>query len=338
MQPRRILVRSPNWVGDAVMATPALRALRAAHPSAEITLEARPLLEGLLRGLESVDEFVPDAGGSALGRALSLRARRFDWAVLLPDSARVALGPFLARIPRRAGYARDLARRALLTEALEPPSENGRRRPISMIERYLAITRHLGCADSGTHLDLVVDAPLVERMRHRLASAGIAHGDSILAVTPGARFGASKLWPPEHFASACDGIARRFGLRPVLAPAPDEVAIAQAIAGGVKESAIVLADPPATLEELKALISRAALVLTNDTGPRQIAVALSRPVVVVMGPTDPRHTAHHLERQRVLREEVECSPCHLKICPIDHRCMTRLVPERVIAAAEELLA
>ena len=90
--------------------------------------------------------------------------------------------------------------------------------------------------------------------------------------------------------------------------------------------------------ELKALVARSRLVLSNDTGPRQIAVALGRPVVVVMGPTDPRHTAYALERQRVLRERVDCSPCHFRTCPIDHRCMTQLHPDRVVAAAEELLA
>jgi heptosyltransferase-2 len=93
-----------------------------------------------------------------------------------------------------------------------------------------------------------------------------------------------------------------------------------------------------TLSELGALIARAKLLLTNDTGPRQMAVALGTPVISLLGPTDPRHTAHLLERQRVLREPVECSPCHLKVCPIDHRCMQRLAPERVLAAAAELLA
>ncbi|UCE84595.1 MAG: lipopolysaccharide heptosyltransferase II [Deltaproteobacteria bacterium] len=338
MTPRRIFVRSPNWVGDAVMATPALRALRAAHPDAEIVLEARPLLADLWSGLPTFDAFLPDARGSTLTRARALRARGFDWAVLLPDSVRVALAPFLARIPRRVGYARDLARRALLTDALDPPREGGRRLPISMIERYLAITRHLGCEDRGTELDLRVEPELVDRVESRLGACGVGREDAILVVTPGARFGSSKLWPPDHFASACDGIAQRLGLLPVFAPAPDEIPIAETIAQRMKERSLVLKDPPATIAELKALIARCALALTNDAGPRHIAVALSRPVVVVMGPTDPRHTAHHLERQRVLREDVECSPCHLKTCPIDHRCMTRLRPERAVRAALELLA
>jgi heptosyltransferase-2 len=334
----RILVRAPNWVGDVVMATPALRALRRAQPGAEITLEGRPFLAGLVRGLPSVDVFLPDAGPGTLARARALRERGFDWAVLLPDSTRAALGPFLARIPLRAGYAREPLRRALLTLALPPPTEGGRRVPISMIERYLRITRALGCPDAGLAPELVVDAEARERALKRLAEGGLAPGERTLLVTPGASFGSSKLWPPESFAAAADAIARAHGLRVVLAPGPGEEAMARRIAGAMAERAIVLADPPTSLAELVALIAGAALQLGNDTGPRHIAVACGVPAVVVMGPTDPRHTAHLPERQRVLREELPCSPCHLKVCPIDHRCMTRLRPERAVAAAAELLA
>jgi heptosyltransferase-2 len=336
--PGRILVRAPNWVGDVVMATPALRALRSAQPRAEITLEGRPFLAGLVRGLPSLDAFLPDARGGALARGRALRERGFDWAVLLPDSTRAALGPFLARIPVRAGYAREPLRRALLTLALPPPSEGGRRVPISMVERYLRITRALGCPDAGPALELAVDAGARERVVKRLAEAGLGPGERTLVVTPGASFGSSKLWPPESFAAAADAIAGRHGLRAVLAPGPGEEAIARRIAGAMGERALVLADPPTSLAELVALIAGATLQLGNDTGPRHIAVACGVPAVVVMGPTDPRHTAHLLERQRVLREELPCSPCHLKACPIDHRCMTRLRPERVAAAAAELLA
>ena len=340
-RPDKILVRAPSWIGDLVMATPMLRALRGAWPQAKIVLEGRPLLRGLVAGLSSLDEFLPDPGGGArasLARARRLRAYSFDWAVLLPDSVRSALAPFLARIPLRAGYARDPARRALLTRPLAPPSEDGRRVPISMVERYLRISRALDCADPATGVELVVDADARERLERRLRGAGAANGHALLVVTPGASFGSSKLWPTEHFARACDGLAATHGLRTVLAPGPGEESIARDIAAHMKETALCLVDPTADLAELVALVERSALVLTNDTGPRHIAVAVDRPVVVLMGPTDERHTAYQLERQRVLREEVECSPCHLKVCPIDHRCMTRLPPELVIRAAAELLA
>ena len=319
------------------MATPALRALRQAHPAAEVVLEGRPVLAGLVAGLPSIDAFLPDRGG-VWARTRSLRDPGFDWALGLPDSVRAALAPFLARIPVRVGYARDPARRILLTRSLELPSENGRRVPISMTERYLRLTRALGCADPEPGLELAVDPEARERVSRRLRESGVSDSDRLVVVTPGAAFGSSKLWPAHHFAAACDGIAEKLGLRAVLAPGPGEEPIAEAIARDTGSHALSLVDPPLGLAELVALIVGAALVLTNDTGPRHLAVALDRPVVVLMGPTDPRHTAHLLERQRVLREDVECSPCHLKVCPIDHRCLVRLRPERVILAAEELLS
>ncbi len=339
--PERILVRAPTWIGDAVMATPALRALRAAWPRAEIALEGRPAVGALLRGLPSFDRFLADPGrgaGAMLSRARAIRSGRFDWAVLLPDSPRAALAPFLARVPRRTGHARDPLRWGLLTDALTPPREQGQRAAVPMTERYLRITRHLGCADRGDHLELAVDADADAEIARQLAARGVARDERLLVVAPGAAFGPAKRWPPGHFAAACELLARRHGLLPVLAPAASEAGLARAIAGALRVRAVALVEPAPDPSRLVALVARAALVLANDSGPRHVAVALGRPAVVVMGPSDPRPTAQHLERQRVLREPVACSPCGLRRCPIDHRCMTRLRPERVLAAAEELLA
>jgi heptosyltransferase-2 len=338
-RPRRILVRLPNWLGDALMATPALRALREAHPQAELALEGPPAFEVLLRGGPGFDSYLPDAGRRTplRERVRRLRAGRFDWAVLLADSARTALGPWLARIPRRVGYARDALRRALLTDPLAPPRAGARRLPLPMVQRYLRIVAAVGCPARGTALALAVEPAAAARLAERLAGRGLA-GSRLATVTPGASFGASKLWPPAAFAEACDALTDRLGLVPVLAPAPAEVTLARSVAAAMRRPAPVLDDPPTSLEELAALVARSALLLTNDTGPRQLAVALGTPAVVLMGPTDPRHTAVNLERQRVLREEVGCSPCHLKRCPTDHRCMARLSPARVLAAAAELLA
>ncbi|MFP8875514.1 MAG: lipopolysaccharide heptosyltransferase II [Myxococcota bacterium] len=340
--PRRILVRCPNPVGDAVMATPALRALRRAQPRAEITLLGPASHSGLLSGLDSFDHFLPIRGnglGEMLARLRVLRARHFDWAVLLPDSPRVALEAWLAGARRRAGYARDPLRRQLLNDPIEPPLEGGRRMPFSMIERYLRITRLFGAPDAGTSLDLRVDADASERVAARLAALGRQPAERLLVVAPGAAFGPSKLWPPRHFARACDLLQRRFGLVPVLVAAPNdtEIRIVREVASLARERCISLADTKGDLEDLKALVGAAALVVCNDTGTRHVAVALERPVITLMGPTDPRHTHHLLERQRVLYEAVECRPCGRPTCPIDHRCLVNLPPERVLEAAAELL-
>lgn len=339
--PAKILVRGPRWVGDAVMATPALRALRRAHPRAQIALAVAPHLAALFRGHPSCDALLPvppPRGATALWRQIrALAGQGFDWAVLLPDSPRAALPAWGARIPVRAGYARDPLRRFLITTQVPLPRERGRRVPISMIERYLRITRALGCEDAGQELEVRIDPDARAAVLGRLGGAGIGEGSGYAVITPGASFGASKLWPARHFAAACDGLERELGLRCVIAPGPGEEAVSREIAELAETKPVLLDAPVTTLPELAALVGGAALVLTNDTGPRHLAVAFSVPVVTVMGPTDPRHTQHLMERQRVLREAVECSPCHRKICPIDHRCMTRLLPARVVQAAAEML-
>ncbi len=335
---RRILVRLPNWVGDVVMATPVLRALRRRFPMAHIAAEGRPFLRGLLEGLSSVDEFIPD-GGKGFGRQWRrrrvLRSAHFDCAVLLPDSVSAALGPALAGIPRRLGYARDAARRLLVTEAIDVPREGGVRVPISMPLRYGLITRRLGCQDAGLSTELPVDDEARQRVEARLDQHAVG---AFAVVSPGANFGASKLYPPESFARACDLVHAHHGLSVVFAPGPGEEALARRIAELMRAEAVVLDEPVTTLQELVALTALARVALSNDTGPRHVAVALGVPVAVVMGPTDPRHTDYQMTAQRVLREDVECSPCHKKTCPIDHRCMTRLAPERVSQAVSELLA
>jgi heptosyltransferase-2 len=207
-----------------------------------------------------------------------------------------------------------------------------------MIERYLRITRALGCVDAGHELELAVNATATETITRRLAELGVPDRAGLLVVAPGASYGSSKLWPVEHFASACDEIADAWELRVVLAPGPGEELIASEISALMKQPVLNLVDPVTSLGELVALLERATLVLSNDTGPRHIAVALGRPVIVLMGPTDARHTAHLLEGQRVLLEEVDCAPCHLKTCPIDHRCMRLLRPQRAVDAARELLS
>jgi len=337
-----VLVRLPTWVGDVVMATPALRALRRGLPDAHLIVEGRDFLAGLLAGLDSFDEFV-SAPGRGLGElwrhGRRLAERRLTLAVLLPDAARAAVPSWIARVPRRVGYSRDAGRRLLLTEALSPPrNPDGSRRPIPMVERYLAITRRVGCDLTDPRVELVVDEPTRQAIRARMAAAGSPSTEHYAVVTPGASFGASKLYPPESFARACDGLVVECGLSVVFAPGPGEEELCRRVIELMDTDALVLDDPVTTLAEHKALLADAALALSNDTGPRHMAVALGVPTVTLMGPTDPRHSEYEMDRQRVLREDVDCSPCHEKICPIDHRCMTRLPPERVVAAARELLS
>lgn len=341
VRPKRIFVALPSWVGDTAMCTPALRALRTAFPETAIVAEGKRHLGDLLLGLDSVNEFraLPPKGfASTIRHARSLRRERFDWAVLLGESERVAAAPFLARIPVRVGFGRGGLRKKLLTHYLERPRDpDGKLAAFSMIERYLRVTRSLGIADAGDHMDLVVQESARKAISARLEAQGIGREEPVLTIISGAAFGAAKTWLPEYFAQAADQLFESKGLRAVLAPGPGEERIGTEVAAHSKHGVAVLVDPPLAIRETAALLERSEMALSNDTGPRSMAVALGLPVVVPIGPTEDGHTRHHLERQRVLIEDVDCRPCRLRICPIDHRCMTRITPDRVVSAALELM-
>jgi heptosyltransferase-2 len=339
--PKKILVRLPGWVGDVVMCTPALRALRQAFPAAEIVAEGKAHQAELVTGLASVNRFLADPGRSAKAlwaRSRLLRQERFDWAILFGESERVAVAPMLARIPVRAGYSRGLLRRSLLTHALPRPiGTDGKPLAFSMIERYLNVTRMLGIPDAGDQMELPITEEVRVTTKERLGQVGISDCDKIVTIIAGAAFGSAKMWPPEQFAAVADALLEQRGWKTVLAPGPGEEAIGHAVAKHSVRGVHVLLDPPLGLSELGALLERSEIALSNDTGPRSMAVALGLPVVVPVGPTETGHTEHHLERQRVLTEGVDCRPCKLPVCPIDHRCMTRITPERMLAAVDDLV-
>ncbi len=339
-KPKRIVCRIPNWVGDVVMATPALRAIKKGIPDAELWIEGRPHLNTIIEDLPYVDHFLPDPGkgfANTRERIRRLKEHEFDLAVMFPDSPRSAFAPFMARIPMRLGYSRDIMRRTMLTHRLHPPGEDRRRVPVSMIDRYLVLPRALGLPDDGEQLDVPVGEDNRRTVQEQLVAAGVDTDQPMCVVIPGAAFGASKLWPVEHFAATLDRLRDEDGLQAIIPTGPGEQAIAHRIADAMKGQCFPLTDPVFSLGQVAALVQRARLVIANDTGPRQFAVAQGIPVVVPIGPTDHRTTHHHLERQRVLIEPVDCRPCCLKKCPTDHRCMTRITPDRALAAAREMM-
>lgn len=339
--PARIYVRLPNWVGDVVMCTPALRALRRSAPQAEIIAEGKAFQSDMVMALDSVDGFIADPGrrpADLLRHGRLLAEERFDWAVLLGESERAAMPAFLARIPVRAGYGRGLLRRAMLTHRLRrPKGPGGEPLVFSMIERYSRVTRALGVPDDGSGMDLQVPEPARAAVETRLDAEGLGADARLITVVVGAAFGSSKMWPPGHFAASCDALFERHGWRAVLAPGPGEEALAEEVVALAKHPVLSIANPVLDLCELAALLERSQLVISNDTGPRSMAVALGLPVVVAVGPIADGHTRHHLKRQRVLMADVHCRPCNHPVCPTDHRCMTRITPEQLVSAADELL-
>ncbi|MSR45520.1 MAG: glycosyltransferase family 9 protein [Planctomycetes bacterium] len=342
---RRIAVRLPNWVGDVVMATPLLRALRSAAPHATITAIGTAPCGRLLAGAPWFDRYVAlDARGRHGGLLGWWRAGRDvaadgrpDLHLLLPHSLSSGLIGVASRARCLAGYW--TRERGWLLDCKPRLALEGRRRlPLPMTRLYLDLLRALGVDARDESLALPLSEAETTRGEAMLHAFGIDSNESFIAANPGAAFGASKFWTVEGFAETIRGLHQRRGWRTLVLCGPGEAAQARTIADAAGPAAIDTSSAPVPLELLKPVLRRAALLLTTDTGPRHIATAFKTPCVVLMGPTDPRHTASNLERTRVLRVDVPCGPCHLKTCPLDHRCMTSLTAAMALQATDELLA
>ncbi len=334
---RPVVLRLPNWVGDVVMAEPAASAVRDAFPSTPLLALARRHLFDLLEP-GTFDELIPSRG--PLADTIAVRRARPSACVLFPNSVASALPPFFAGVPRRVGYA-TFGRRPLLSEPLPyPHAPGGARTPVPMPRYYAALARRLGADVSRTRPRLSVRPEAAQRLQRHLAARGFENR-ALLALNPGASYGASKLWPPEHFARLADAVCETSDLAPVILCAPSEKHIADAVHERMRHKARTLntAEEPLDLSELKALLARAEALVTTDTGPRHIALALDTPCVVLMGPTDPRYTDYAPPGAEIVlrRAELPCIGCHYKECPRDHACMRGITPEEALAALRSLL-
>ncbi len=335
----------PTWVGDVVMATPSLRALRRHFPDTHITLLTRPNTLDVLSGgpwMDDVLAWQPTKRGlrrlaDPMATAARLRRKSFNWALLLSNSFRSALVARLARIPRRIGYDRD-GRGLLLTDRLAPPREDGRFAFISTVHYYNDLVMTLGCPDPGESMELFTTPEDERAVDARLAGWGIGHHHPLVVINPGAAFGSSKLWLPQRYAAVADRLVAERDAQIVITCGPGEEPLAWQIHDTMQKPAHVVDRPRGTLGQLKALIARCDLLLNNDTGPRHFAKALKRPVVTVFGSTHPEWTHTDYPQERIVRIDVECGPCQKKICPLEHHeCMTGVTVDMVYEAACALL-
>ena len=349
ISPERIVVFLPNWVGDAVMATPALRGLRERFPSARIAFFGKPAPVAVLDGSGLCDQTIPDrpAGSSrrqgvfATGRRL--KGLSFDLAVLLPNSFRSALIARWARIDRRLGYDRD-GRGWLLTDRRKPPRSGGGLDVYPAVDYYLDLVADLGAVPDSRQLELgVTDAGEAQAIR-LLTDAGHDPSRPLVLLNPGGAFGPSKRWPADRYAAAADALVDDCGAQIVINAAPGEEAVAGAVAVAMKHPPLVnLADDANSLALLRSLLKRTDVLITNDTGARHIGAAMRTSLVTIFGSTDPAWTIIDWPRERIIRADVVCSPCQKKRCPNPagesfHQCMTAIEPQEVVDAAKELLA
>ena len=352
-QPQRILVVQPNWVGDAVMATPTLRALRELYPAAHISYLLRRYVKPIYEGLPWADRLITyrtgktraKAGKGTFDVAARLRAGKFDLAVLLPNSFKSALICKMAGIDRIIGYERD-GRGFLLDDKLLPVKEKGKFIPTPIVKYYMGLAHYLGSQQRDLKLELfVTDSERREAQQvltragldidlHRPAARGLP---PLVIINPGAQYGAAKCWLPEHFAQLADRMIEELGATVLVSGAPKERPIIDAITARMTHAAVDLSRAGMSLGALKEIVRRCDLMVTNDTGPRHIAAAFDVPVVTVFGPTHPQWTEIYYAKERQVAVKVFCGPCQKKTCPLDHRCMTRITPAMVYAAATQLL-
>ena len=338
------MVVVPNWVGDVVLASPVLAALRGRFAAARITYLLRRYVCEIVDGCGWHDDVVCWPEGRGLGREIrtlqlgrSLRRERFDLALLLTNSFRSALVAWRAGVPRRVGYARE-ARGWMLTDRLQPLRRDGRFVPSPVLPYYIKIVEHVGCPVTDRRLRLGITVQQEKAGRDLLRHYRLDDGQPYALVNPGAAFGAAKCWPAERFAEVCDRVQAECGFRPVIVGnARTEGPLMRTIASRVRAGAVCCDDPATTLGSLKVLARGAALLVCNDTGPRHYGAAFGIPTVTIFGPTHQAWTDTDYDGEIKLQVPVECGPCQLKACPLDLRCMTELTTDMVMQAVAEVL-
>ena len=319
--PARILIRSSNWLGDAVMTVPAIRAIKRSEPSPHVTILTQAKLADFWKAVPEVDEII-EIGKHDSVFAVAKKIKGFDMALLLPNSIRSALEVYLARIPRRAGYV-GKKRRWLLNEILDekPRSE----RPRHQVFHYLDLAKFAG-ATVDDH------ARNPESFFPSNRDTKTASEEKIkIGLCPGAEYGAAKRWLPERFAEVANTVSQRRECEWLLYGTQRDKPVGDQIAAQLEGSFTDLIGKT-TLAELIASLSQCTLLVTNDTGTMHLAAFLGVQTVSVFGSTEPLLTGPLGAGHRVLRHHVECSPCFLRNCPIDFRCMKAIETDEVVEA------
>lgn len=335
---KKILIRSVNWLGDAVMTTPALSVVREHFPQAEITILANEMVSELFRHHPGIDHIITfhrkgkhRGVAGRLRLAAELRSRRFDLAIILPNSFDSAVVPWLARIPARLGKCSDgrtllLNGRYQFVKAIPPRHE---------VDYYLDLLGHFGITGVRTPLRLFVTAAEENHAAEHLAQHGIQPHDFVLGINPGASYGSAKRWYPDRFAQVAGQLSETWGAKVVIFGGPGETAIAADIESNLNGKCVNVAGTT-SVRDMMALIKRCNFFITNDSGPMHVAAAFAVPLVAIFGSTDHTGTSPYSSNSVVVRNDIDCAPCKLRECPTDHRCMTSVTAEAVVAAALEL--
>jgi len=339
---QRIMVRSTNWVGDAVMTLPALEALRARLPRAEIVLVSKPWVSEVYWHHPAVSRqiiYKPDSehrGAGGFRRLVEeLRAEHFDAAILLQNAFQAAWMARRARIPVRIGYARD-GRSLLLTDALEPPSPAAYGHQVYYYLQLLFRAGVIPKPEPVKRVKIYLSPEETTWGVKKLDILGLSGPRLLVGMCPGASFGPAKRWMPERFAELADRLIGALNADVLIFGSRAERPLAEEIARAMQHTPVVVAGET-SLREFLALLAQCHLVVTNDSGPMHLAAAVGVPLVAIFGSTDERATGPVGTNVRLLSHHVPCSPCGLRACPIDFSCLRGISVEEVFQATLELV-
>lgn len=332
----------PNWVGDAVMATPALRALHRRFPEAEILGVMQPVIADVIQGLDIIDRvLLHESRGKRTERndaavIRQLRAEQCDLGVLFPNSWRSAWIAWRAGIRRRVGFQRDF-RGILLTDALAPKS---RGIPNPVLDEYLRLAAHVGCETETRSTEAAVsDADQAALHQFWMRQPPGLRQKGVVCLNTGGAFGPAKNWPREYFAELSRRIVDELGLAVLIVCGPSEREEARTIEREAGRMEVLsLADEPLSIGLTKAAIREARLLVTTDSGPRHFAQPFRVPVITLFGPTHIAWSETHDDLAVHLNESVPCGPCQQRVCPQGHhRCLRDLSVDRVFANVKRCL-
>ena len=340
----KILVRGTNWIGDAVMSVPALRELRRIFPDAKISLHTRSGVDALFSDAKFIDEIVTFdknrwAVKDVYDNAQFLRDDNFDLAVLLPNSFESALTTFLTRIPRRFGYNKDV-RGLLLTDPIAVPEWKNRRHEVFYYLHLIAeIERRMLGRETvlQTDPDVTLDVPDERKAaaKRLLSDNGINLSQKIIALGVGSTNSRAKRWPVKSYSDLSDKLQTEFDAQVVLVGSKGDANVAAQLQQQVSKRVIDLTGKT-NIGEAAAILSVVDMLISNDMGLAHIAPAAGTRTIVIFGPTNPETTRPYSAIAEVMRKQVECSPCMLRTCPIDHRCMTWISVDEVFEAANNI--
>jgi heptosyltransferase-2 len=335
----RILIRASNWLGDSVISVPAVRAIKASRPDAHITIAAPAKIAAVWKLVPEVDEIIPIPGRRLFATVRRIRRQeRFDVAVLFPNSLRVALEVWLGGVSRRIGY-RGHSRAWLLSEIVPEPQKAGP--PKHQAVHYLRIAESLGAEvpDEFTAAKKTLNAQrsTSNAQLQSPAQRSTLNSQLLIALCPGAEYGPAKRWLPERFAEAAKLIGEQRPVKWILFGTKKDAGVGEEIVKALGDGCSNRIGQT-TIDQLIDELKGCRLLLTNDTGTMHLASLLEVPVVAIFGSTEPRMTGPLGDGHVVLRHQVECSPCFLRKCPIDFRCMKAVTVQEVVDAVMSVVA